>query len=473
VPRPRRADRAAQAAGTGLPWHTLAGRLRQDTPRVDDGNDMGDNQVGGDGRRSGRRHGRDQDRYAGRRRSTGTDITVRRLLDTTLAGRGVPAVGRASSWVRDVAAGRDVAQGQNDAAGLWGAGDRGPGATDAPRGLAGRRRRNGSHRAAGRLAAYRQPTLLLALVAAAVLLVADPPKFQDQVAEQAAAEQAQRQQAESGGREQAGGVPRPGKPAPGRPGSGSATPSKPGVAPPAVPAPAQPPAGASAGASTGASAPAEGAGPSATADPAAQATGPALSVRSTGSDAVALTFDDGPDPVQTPKLLDLLAKSGVKATFCVVGERAQAHPDLIRRIAAEGHALCNHSWNHDLQLGKLKPAEIGSDLARTTAAIRAAVPGAPVAYFRAPGGNFTPSLVTVAGAQGMRSIYWQVDPRDWEQPDSVPDDVHRKRIIAQVRQETTKGAIVLSHDFGQPQTIAAYAELLPYLKDRFRLIPLT
>ena len=80
-------------------------------------------------------------------------------------------------------------------------------------------------------------------------------------------------------------------------------------------------------------------------------TGPLRQPRQHRTPEVALTFDDGPDPTYTPQVLALLRPYRVKATFCVVGENAQAHPDLVRQIVADGHTLCNHSWHHDVLLG--------------------------------------------------------------------------------------------------------------------------
>jgi peptidoglycan/xylan/chitin deacetylase (PgdA/CDA1 family) len=198
-------------------------------------------------------------------------------------------------------------------------------------------------------------------------------------------------------------------------------------------------------------------------------TGPAKSLRTTGSTTVALTFDDGPDPVQTPKILELLAKYQVKATFCLVGDQVRKHPDIVRQIVAAGHTLCNHTWNHSLKIGKDKPAKIRDDLQRTNDAIRAAVPGAAIPFFRAPGGNFTDPLVETAYAEGMTSLYWEVDPRDWEHPEGEDDDAHVDKVIKSVQKEVRPGSIVLSHDFNQPDTIRAYDELLPWLVDRFEL----
>jgi peptidoglycan/xylan/chitin deacetylase (PgdA/CDA1 family) len=237
---------------------------------------------------------------------------------------------------------------------------------------------------------------------------------------------------------------------------------------PATPAPpagsATPPAGA-----TDAGAPPGAPESTGTATPTRRGTGPADSVRRTTTGTVALTFDDGPDPVQTPKMLDLLKSNGVTATFCLVGVQVRAHPELVRRIAAEGHALCNHSWDHSFTLGKQKPSQIRDDLGRTNDAIRAAVPGAEIPYFRAPGGNFTDRLVTAADSFAMTSLYWEVDPRDWDQPTEESDSEHVERVVDLVEKDVRKGSIVLSHDFKQSNTVEAYAILLPRLTARFEL----
>src|SRR5205823_6077927 len=96
---------------------------------------------------------------------------------------------------------------------------------------------------------------------------------------------------------------------------------------------------------------------------------------------------EGPAPY-TGQVLDLLAQYHVKATFCVIGRQVAANADLIKRIVAEGHTLCDHTWDHDLNLRKRSDDQIRAELQKTLDAIHAVVPGVPVKYFREPGGNW-------------------------------------------------------------------------------------
>jgi chitooligosaccharide deacetylase NodB len=178
----------------------------------------------------------------------------------------------------------------------------------------------------------------------------------------------------------------------------------------------------------------------------------------TAADTVALTFDDGPSSTYTPQVLDVLAEHQVKATFCLVGSQARRFPALVRRIVAEGHALCNHSMNHD-NLSTWTDEQIRADLTAATQAIQTAAPGAPVPYFRAPYGSWGRSA-TVAAKLGMARLGWTVDPRDWSRPgvDAIVEAVH-----TQLR----PGGIVLMHDAGgdRSQTVQALALLIPQLRD--------
>lgn len=193
-------------------------------------------------------------------------------------------------------------------------------------------------------------------------------------------------------------------------------------------------------------------------------TGPHGTLRSTGTASVALTFDDGPDPRWTPAVLRLLRVHRVKATFCVVGVLVKAYPQLLADIAAAGHTLCNHSWDHDFGLGSRPRHAIRNDLERTNRAIRAAVPGARISYYRQPGGAWTQRVVQIATELGMSSLHWAVDPQDWRRPGAGA-------IAAEVSAATAEGAIVLLHDGGGERhgTVHALRTVLPDLAGRLSL----
>jgi peptidoglycan/xylan/chitin deacetylase (PgdA/CDA1 family) len=200
--------------------------------------------------------------------------------------------------------------------------------------------------------------------------------------------------------------------------------------------------------------------------------GPAGSITTTGSDAVALTFDDGPDPKNTMDLLDLLKEQGVKATFCVVGSRARDHPEVIRRMVAEGHTLCNHSWQHLQNLSGRDDSYLMWDLQSTTDAIHAAAPNARIEYFRAPYGNFTHRLIDFTSKLGMKPIYWSVDDQCWMTAKYGVGPAMTNHITTLVQRDLRPGGIILSHDNGKPYTVATYRTLLPWLKSKFQLVAL-
>jgi peptidoglycan/xylan/chitin deacetylase (PgdA/CDA1 family) len=187
----------------------------------------------------------------------------------------------------------------------------------------------------------------------------------------------------------------------------------------------------------------------------------------TGSKAVALTFDDGPWPTWTSRILDELKAAGVKATFCLIGRQVRANAALVRRMVAEGHTLCNHSWAHDLALGTRTPAQMKADIERTDAAIHAVVPGTPIRYFRQPGGTWTTAELRLLAALGKKPLGWSVDPWDWKDPGTSV-------IVSRVVSHTGTGSIVLMHDGGgdRAQSYAALAKILAQFKGKFTLVAL-
>ena len=170
---------------------------------------------------------------------------------------------------------------------------------------------------------------------------------------------------------------------------------------------------------------------------------------------LALTFDDGPSDY-TPQVLDLLKRYHIKATFCMVGENVTGYPQTVRRIVAEGHALCNHSMHHD-DLGTVSPAAARSDIEANDAAIAAAAPGATVTYYRAPYGDFGKSAKEGA-LLGHTPLGWVVAPDDWKLPGASV-------IEQRIRDGLKPRAVVLVHDGGgdRKQTIEALESLIPSL----------
>lgn len=173
---------------------------------------------------------------------------------------------------------------------------------------------------------------------------------------------------------------------------------------------------------------------------------------------VALTFDDGPHPVWTPPILRLLRQHHVKATFCVLGERAEANPELIRQIVADGHTLCDHTMTHDANLPESAETIQVTEIDGALRAIHKAAPGAPVPYYRAPEGTFSQPIQTLVASMGMRSLFWSIDTLDWTKPGAAA-------IVRSVRDAISVGDVVLMHDGGgdRSETVQALEQLLPWL----------
>jgi peptidoglycan/xylan/chitin deacetylase (PgdA/CDA1 family) len=166
---------------------------------------------------------------------------------------------------------------------------------------------------------------------------------------------------------------------------------------------------------------------------------------------MALTFDDGPDPDWTPRLLDLLARRGMRGTFFLVGARAARYPELVARIAAEGHEIGNHSWDHP-SLPTLSWRAVAAQLARARAAL--APHGARL--MRPPYGDQTPASHLIARCLGYRVVLWSVNPHDWEARDA---EALAERILA----KAGPGAIVLLHDTLYSYADAAFCDRSPTL----------
>ncbi len=169
---------------------------------------------------------------------------------------------------------------------------------------------------------------------------------------------------------------------------------------------------------------------------------------------LAMTFDDGPHPVNTPKLLDLMKARNIKGTFFLVGERVKMHPEIVRRILAEGHEIANHTWTHP-NLQKISDAQLRSEFQRTADAIWDAAQYRPH-LMRPPFGSTNKRIEDLIYNEfGYSSITWSVDPNDWKRPGV---QVVANRLIAGAH----KGAIMLSHDIHAP-TIEAMPQVFDTL----------
>ena len=129
---------------------------------------------------------------------------------------------------------------------------------------------------------------------------------------------------------------------------------------------------------------------------------------------LALTFDDGPNATWTPRLVDLLEKHEVRATFFLLGSRAEAQPELVRRMAAAGHAIGNHSWSHP-NLARSSSSRIREELKRTQDKLEQ-ITGAQVKFFRPPFGARRPAVFRVARELGLMLVLWNAMTSDWSDP---------------------------------------------------------
>jgi peptidoglycan/xylan/chitin deacetylase (PgdA/CDA1 family) len=154
---------------------------------------------------------------------------------------------------------------------------------------------------------------------------------------------------------------------------------------------------------------------------------------------VSLTFDDGPSPEWTPKILDALREHRVHATFCLLGDNAAKHPALARRIVTEGHRVCNHSRSH-ADLARLPDHRVRQQVLIAQKQIRRATGRTP-RTFRFPYGSSDRATNKIVEGYGLRVLSWDVDPADWTRPSSGA-------ITARVVREVRPGSVVLMHDGG-------------------------
>jgi len=176
---------------------------------------------------------------------------------------------------------------------------------------------------------------------------------------------------------------------------------------------------------------------------------------------IAITFDDGPHPVTTALLLDILKRSNVKATFFVVGRMAEQYPELLRRIRASGHQIACHTYSHSNLAGKTEQQTM-KELAMWEEAVDKVV-GRGSRYLRPPGGNYSRETISVVRKRGYVLTLWSVNPGDWSR--AAP-----ARLIQCVQGKAHPGAVVLMHDDGM-NTVQALPTILKRLRaDGYRFV---
>ena len=191
---------------------------------------------------------------------------------------------------------------------------------------------------------------------------------------------------------------------------------------------------------------------------------------------LALTFDDGPNPAWTPRLLDILATHQVRATFFLVGSYAQAEPALVRRIAAAGHLIGNHSWSH-ANLALTSASRVKEELVRTNETLEQ-LAGAPMRYFRPPFGARRPIVFLLARQLGMVPVLWNAMTTDWNEPSA---DKIAEQLVEKVDHLKMRGlaANIVLHDGGHLKlgadrgpSVAAAGQLIAHYKSTHRFVTL-
>lgn len=174
------------------------------------------------------------------------------------------------------------------------------------------------------------------------------------------------------------------------------------------------------------------------------------------SNAIALTIDDGPHAIWTPKILNLLAKYDVLATFCVIGVQVKGHPTLAKNVIGEGHHIANHTYNHPLSLPDKSARQISKEVVDAQDAIVRATGFTP-RQFRSPGGGWSTEIFRYTAGHELTPIDWEIDPRDWSRPGTG-------KIVGKLL-SAKPGDILLCHDGGgdRSETYNALKRAIPSL----------
>ncbi|MCP3775510.1 polysaccharide deacetylase family protein [Paenibacillus sp. MZ04-78.2] len=175
---------------------------------------------------------------------------------------------------------------------------------------------------------------------------------------------------------------------------------------------------------------------------------------------VALTFDDVPDDKFTPRVLDILKSEGVKATFFLIGNRVEAHPEIVQRMINEGHVVGNHSYNH-ANLPKLSDVDFRNQVVKTDNIIRS-ISGYTPKFIRPPYGNISETQIQWLASQHKTIVNWNVDSLDWK-------GLNAEQVKTNVLAHVHPGSIILQHAAGGAgEDLTGSVQALPEIIKKLR-----
>jgi peptidoglycan-N-acetylglucosamine deacetylase len=179
--------------------------------------------------------------------------------------------------------------------------------------------------------------------------------------------------------------------------------------------------------------------------------------------SVALTFDDGPSPTYTPRVLAVLRRFGVPATFFMVGSMVDAHPEEARAVVDAGMAVGNHTYGHPSSpsFADQREGRVREEIERAGSVLAGIADDVEVGLFRPPGGSWDQDVVRVAEEEGLRTVLWSVDSLDWQRPNP-------ELLVRRVMRDVRPGSIILLHDGGgdRSATVTALPEIIRRIRAR-------
>ena len=186
---------------------------------------------------------------------------------------------------------------------------------------------------------------------------------------------------------------------------------------------------------------------------------------------IALTFDDGPHPILSKKLLKILKTHRVRGTFFLVGNKSNENPDIVNQIQSEGHEIGNHSYNHD-DLTTFNESEMINDLTKTNKILET-ITDSEIKYFRPPGGKLNTKLLNITGNLNLKMILWNINASDYKLKNDtfyVMDESKNKqkflavRLIDHISSKARGGDIILFHN-GSDESILLLPDIIKRLRN--------